>query len=169
MDRKIRVIIAPYAKYRIDGERNAKDYPRWAEVLDLLSSDCEMTQVIHGREGELRRSDGSEISYVRGLRIPEIERAVLKSDLFLCSDTYMQHMAHYVGRRGVVIFGPSDPGIFGYAENVNMFADRKYFRPFQFQTWRECDFNPDAFVTPRAVANAVTCLAAEIMADKIKS
>jgi hypothetical protein len=36
-----------------------------------------------------------------------------------------------------VIWGISDPDIFGYDYNTNILKDRKYLRPDPFGTWKE--------------------------------
>jgi hypothetical protein len=72
-------------------------------------------------------------------------------------------MAWTLGRPGVVIFGPSDPVIFGHEENVNLLKDRRFLRKQQFWLWSQIEphlaSNPDIFVSPEVVVAAVLRLA----------
>jgi hypothetical protein len=59
------------------------------------------------------------------------------------------------GIYGVVIWGKSDPLLFGYPENVNLLKDRKYLRARQFYIWDDEPFDPEVFVEPAEVVKAV--------------
>lgn len=163
MKRK-RIAISPYSKPRSDGRPNAKNYPWWTEVLTCLAPEYDLIQIVHGQEPQLEIDIESLISHAAfhgsplpriehaiGLRLPAIEELVRSCDAFMCVDNYLQHLGQWCGKRGVVLYGPSDPALFGYKENLNLYAGRKYFRPFQFQTWQEWEFTPDAFVKPEQV------------------
>lgn len=142
------IIVAPYSKPRIDGKPNAKNYPWWAEVVRVMRDDgFVLKQIVYGDETPI---EGME--HVFGKSLPEIENIVRESDGFMCVDNYMQHMAHCLGKCGVVIFGPSDPRIFGYDENMNVLPEKPKLRPMQFQTWQEWDFDESAFEMPEVVA-----------------
>lgn len=39
---------------------------------------------------------------------------------FISVDTFLGHAGHAVGKKGVVLFGPSDPKIFGHDSNINI-------------------------------------------------
>lgn len=157
MKRK-KIIFAPYPKPRTDGKMNAKSYPYWQEVVDELSVDFKLIQIVHGNEHPFVASSKNcpnEVEHLMHVKFKEIEHLVEMSDTFLCVDNYLQHVGHYVGNTGVVLFGPSDPKLFGYSDNVNLFASEKYFRPHQFQTWNEWEYRKDAFVGPDVVISAV--------------
>ncbi len=44
-----------------------------------------------------------------------------KSKCFVSVDTFLNHAGHAIGKRGVVLFGPSDPNIFGHESNINLY------------------------------------------------
>lgn len=140
------ILISPWSRPRTDGKVNAKNYPYWDELVDLLIADYDVIQLMHGDERHVR-----DIPYEKNRTLPDIERMVKECDAFICVDNFLQHLAHYVGKRGFVLYGVSDPSLFGYPENVNIYADSKYFRQYQFQTWNEVDFNEDAFAKPGKV------------------
>lgn len=167
-----RIVISPYSKHRLDGKRNAKNYPYWENLVGLLLEKYDVLQIVYGDEPVIKPSPHSSyasesIQYVRDFSLPEIENEVKMADTFICVDNYLAHMAHLLGKRGVVLFGQSDPELFGYPENVNLYADRKYFRQWQFQTWHECEFDERAFVQPKVVFDAVEKLMLEI-SDPVK-
>lgn len=148
MSKKTSIIVAPYPKLRTDGKVNAKCYPYWIILFDMLS-EYEVIQLVG--PGEVPIPSGKHVEHFHTKSLIDVERKLKNSDLFLCVDNYLQHMAHYLGKRGIALYGPSNPKIFGYPENENLYVSEKYFRPFQFQTWQEWDYNPEAFVKPEEV------------------
>lgn len=141
----MKIIVAPYSRSRKDGKRNPKNYPWWQLLLEELASDRhELTVITYGEEEHI---NVAAKTYTPG-RLYSVESLLESHDMFMSVDNYMQHMAHFLGVRGVVMYGPSDPRIFGYKENLNLYEDEKFFRPHQFQTWDECDFSEDAFMRP---------------------
>ena len=148
----MRILISLYSKPMRNGAQSPKDYPYAQELVDALScAGHDIVQTVYGGEPSLR---GAVV--MRGKSLREIEQLLRECDVFICVDTYLQHMAHYLGIRGIVLFALSDPEYFGYHENVNLFADRKYFREFQFQPWEMAVPCADAFVKPNDVLVALT-------------
>lgn len=141
-----KILISPWSRPRTDGKQNAKNYPYWQELVDLLVEDYDIVQLVHGDERRLQN-----IGYECNVSLPGIEHLVKTYDTFICVDNFLQHLAHYISRRGFVLYGVSDPSLFGYDTNINIYAGRKYFRLYQFQTWNEVEFNAEAFVNPNRV------------------
>lgn len=136
------IIISPYAqKLRPPKEKetNAKNYPYWPELLELLKGH-EILQL--GVQGEKPLITNCKFNFP----LQSIERFVKDCDFFISIDSFLPHMAYYLGKRGVVLWGQSDPNIFGYDNNLNILKDRKYLRPDQFNIWEPVKYNPDAFV-----------------------
>lgn len=157
MIKRMTIVVSPYSKRRTDGKPNAKNYPWWNEVLTDMSKDFDIIQLLYGDEPEVVcevTGSPSPIGVARNGAFRKVEQLLKLSDGFMCVDNFLQHLAHYIGVRGVVLFGPSDPGIFGYRENLNLSTGK--YRPFQFQTWQECEFNPDAFASPETVITEAT-------------
>ncbi len=55
-----------------------------------------------------------------------------------------------------MLFGISDPIIFGHPENVNLLRDRKYLRPHQYDLYYVNEYCNEAFVTPEEVVKALS-------------
>jgi ADP-heptose:LPS heptosyltransferase len=89
------------------------------------------------------------------LTLAEIVRLLRECRTWMSVDNMFQHLAWSIGHRGVVVFGPSDPLIFGHAENVNLLRDRKFLRDRQFGLWSEIPWQPEIFSPPDAVVRAV--------------
>lgn len=47
-----------------------------------------------------------------------------KCETFVSVDTFLQHAGHAIGKKGVVLFGPTDPAIFGHESNLNIYLNR---------------------------------------------
>jgi hypothetical protein len=139
------ILIAPYSTRLKSGLVNPKSYPYWNKLVDLLVRDgYRITQIgVTGEEkieGVLRHVLNASFSQIRAL--------VLEHECFITIDSFLPHLVHAekLGKRGIVLFGPSDPLVFGYPENTNLLRGRDYLRPHQFQTWNEIDYDPQRFV-----------------------
>lgn len=76
------------------------------------------------------------------------------ADLFVTVDTFFCHFAAYHNRSGVVIYSQSDPKIFGYEHNTNLFKPQ-YFRTQQYQLWSMTPYIAEAFPTVDEVFKAI--------------
>jgi hypothetical protein len=154
------ILIFPWSRPTDAGKPSPKNYPYWKGVVGLfkqkINQDIYRTHQISCKGepdiGCSKRSDNLPLTEIQGL---------LKScHAWISVDSFVPHMAWTIGEPGVVIFGPSDPAIFGHAGNTNLLKHRKYLRENQFWLWSQYT-NPDpqwfmkAFVDPAIVVNAV--------------
>jgi ADP-heptose:LPS heptosyltransferase len=152
----MKIIISPYSKPMRNGKENAKNYPYWNEVIKmLLDANHEVTQLQF--VGEKTIDVCREFVHYSTLSI--VELLIDEYDAYVSVDNFLQHIAHYRKKYGVVIWGKSDPELFGYSENVNLLKDRKFLRIHQFETWEAEPFDPLVFVTPQIVVKAVEKIA----------
>jgi ADP-heptose:LPS heptosyltransferase len=126
------VIISRGVRPLRNGNRSAKEYPYWEELIKLLSVDYEVVEVVKEP-------------------LDKLEKLLKEAKHVICCDSFLQHFCWHTGVRAVVLWGSSDPLIFGHSENINILKDRKYVRPNQFDTWENEPCNPQAFVSPKAV------------------
>lgn len=152
------VAVHPYSHKLPNGKTNPKNYPYWKQLVEALKSrGFYIIQV--GIAGEEPVGADEMIFNASNERLKEV---LDRCDTFICVDSFFQHFAHYHGRNGVVIFGPSDPKIFGYRDNFNVFKDRKYFRPNQFSTWMESEYSEEVFAHPGIIVEIVTSMVSSI-------
>jgi ADP-heptose:LPS heptosyltransferase len=137
------IIIAPYAQKLRNGKNNPKNYPWWSELIEKINS--RIIQV--GIEGETQLVD----DFRKNLSLSELRDLILQCDNWISVDSFFQHLAWDVGKKGIVLWGQSDPLIFGHPENINLLKDRKYLREKQFWWWEQCDYKEDCFVKPEEV------------------
>jgi len=77
-------------------------------------------------------------------------------DAWFTVDNFFNHFcSYYKIPNGFVMFGQSDPNIFGYKTNTNILKDRKYLRPDQFGFWWDRPYKKEAFLEPEEVAKLV--------------
>lgn len=146
-----KIIISPYSRAMRNGNANAKNYPWWKEVIAMLrEKGCHVTQV--GLSGEVS-FDVNEV--VNGAKLKTLEKMIAECDVWCSVDNFFQHLAHLQRKPGVVIFGRSNPDIFGHSENKNLLKDRNNLREKQFDIWEACPANDDVFVSPDVVVNAL--------------
>ncbi len=145
----MKIIIHPWSRKLRNGNKNPKDYPYWKELVKELVKEHELIQV--GEEGEERLVD----DFRTNLSFDEIREVLFDCDIWISIDSFLQHLAWRIGKKGIVLFGQSNPDIFGHKENINLFVDKKYFRQWQFQTWEETDYKVDAFVSIKEVLKVI--------------
>ena len=147
------VLISPYSRKLNDERPNPKNYPFWNHLVDLLRKEnCYIIQIGVGDEKKLNNVD----EYCFNKPLKEIIPLLRKSSTWVAVDNFFQHFAWYYGKKGVVLFGQSDPNIFGHSENANLLKDKKYLRAEQFRPWWDkVEYNPNAFVSPVIVIEEV--------------
>jgi len=114
-----------------------KSYPRWEKLMSLL------------RGHKIKRLDGI-------LKKQGIIDLVNWCDVWVSIDSFLPHfVAYHKLKPGIVLWGTSDPLLFGYQENTNLLKDRKYLREQQFKWWKDEVHNPDAFVDPELIVKEI--------------
>lgn len=137
------IIIAPYAQKLRNGKRNPKDYPYWEELINSINEP--IIQV--GVEGETQLVD----DFRKNLPISELRVLLKECRTWVGVDSFFQHLAWDEKKPGVVLWGPSDPIIFGHPENINLLKDRSYLVENQFLWWEFVDHQNDRFIKPKEV------------------
>ncbi len=147
-----KIIISPYSRKLLNGKNNPKNYPYWNSVCLLLKfKGYEIVQI--GVEGEEIVDGVNEVMF--NLSFLQLEKLVLKCKGWISVDNFFQHFCYLLNKPGVVIFGPSDPLIFGHFLNINLLKDRMFLREDQFNLWDSCEFKEERFIEPLSVVNAV--------------
>jgi ADP-heptose:LPS heptosyltransferase len=141
------IIISPYAKGMRNGEPHPKNYPFWKELLPQITD--EVIQI--GIEGEEQLVP----KFLKNQTLTQLGELVRQCRTWISVDSFFQHFCWDLGKRGIVLFGQSDPLIFGHPENVNLLKDRKNLREKQFWMWEQTTFNPNHFVKPDVVLKAL--------------
>lgn len=141
------IIISPFARKMRNDQPHPKNYPYWKEVIEQI--DEEIIQV--GVEGEEQLVP----DFRKNLSLTELETLVKQSKTWMSVDSFFQHFCWDIKKPGVVLFGQSDPIIFGHPENVNLLKDRSYLREKQFWLWEQAEFVKESFVEPKVVLDAL--------------
>ena len=141
------IIISPYSKALRNGKRNPKNYPYWKELISLLEGD--VVQVGIDDEEQLVPD------FRKNLSLPELKGLIRECDYWISCDSMFQHLGWDCGKKGIVLWGPSDPRIFGHTENINILKSRSVLRENQFLWWEDEEYNPDIFVEPEVVIDEI--------------
>lgn len=144
-------IISPYSSKLPNGQENAKNYPYWEEVVVFLKSKGLLVVQI-GVKGE-RLISNSVDEFLTNLSFAEILDLLNQCVIWLAVDNFLQHLARFTNplKPGIVIWGKSDPLIFGYKENINVLKGRKYLRKNQFDFWVNEPYDYNVFVKPKVI------------------
>ncbi len=144
----MKILLAPYSRQLRNGGQNPKNYPWFPELLSKFG-DHEVIQI--GVEGEAQLVP----DFRKGLSHRNLLDLTASVDFFLSVDSFLPHLAKHVGKTGAVIWGKSDPEIFGYPENLNLLKSRACLRKNQFLWWEQETFDPDVFLPPDEVYKAI--------------
>lgn len=147
------ILISPYSKPLRNGKQNPKNYPFWSELVSLLVRDkYKVIQI--GVTGEEVISQISSILFNSSLS--QLRDLVNGATTWIAIDNFFPHFATIECKKsGVVLFGKSDPKIFGHLQNINLLKERKYLRSEQWKWWEEEEYNPEVFVSPQEVYTVV--------------
>lgn len=143
------VVISPYSADLSSWGKNPnpKNFPYWAEIVEFLKSkNLNVIQIGAGNEKII--SEKVDV-FLKDLPFEKLKEVLKGCKFWMAVDNMLQHFVacEVKGKKGVVIFGTSDPNIFGYPENINILKSRNYLRPNQFLYWFYDEFNPEVFPT----------------------
>jgi ADP-heptose:LPS heptosyltransferase len=146
------ILYAPFAARgpSLNGQPSPKDYPFARELAQLLENDYELVQVGGNGDEQVAKDFRPNLSFI------ELGKLIDESQTGICVDSYLQHYYWYRNRKSIVIFGISDPIIFGHPENLNLLKDRANLRPNQFDLYYTSDYKPEAFVSPNEILDSLT-------------
>lgn len=148
-----KILISPYSKVMLNGKQNPKNYPYWEELVKLLKEkDYYVTQLNPGYEPTINGIDEE----LKNLNLNQIKEELFKHDIWISVDNFFHHFAHYHQKYGYVIWGKSDPLIFGYPENINILKDRKCLRSNQFLFWFDEEYEEEVFLDALSVFNIIS-------------
>ena len=150
---KDKIIISPWAKTPRTGIFCAKNYPFWNNVTEKLKDSFDLIQVGAGQETKLKYC-----TQIFNAPLRELKTLLLDCKTWISVDNFFHHFAHYYNKKGIVIFGPSDPNLFGYKENVNLIKSRNNIRRDQFAMWDNETHDPKIFISPDKVVESVITL-----------
>lgn len=138
------VIISPWSKTLKSGSENPKNYPYWETVVQkLINKGIKVIQI--GKSGE-KEIGANEVYF--DLSPLDLVDLINKADLWVSVDNFLPHFCmSFSLKPGIVIFSKSDPEIFGYKHNTNLYKDRKYFRAHQYNAWDGEPFDIKSFIS----------------------
>lgn len=137
------IIISPYAKPLRTGKENPKNYPHWEELIKLIEEPIVQIGVLG--EKQLVKD------FRTNLPISELRKLIGECRTWIGVDSFFQHLCWDEGKKGIVLWGPSDPLIFGHPENINLLKDRSLLVPNQFLWWEMTEHKSERFVKPEVV------------------
>ena len=139
------IIISPFSK-KLRTEKpqpNPKNYPHWKELISLINEP--IVQV--GVEGEEQLVE----DFRKNLSIPELSALIGECRTWIGVDSFFQHLCWDLKKPGIVLWGQSDPNIYGHPENTNLLKGREYLMQNQFLMWEMVPYRKDCFVSPKEV------------------
>jgi ADP-heptose:LPS heptosyltransferase len=150
-----KIIISPWSRSLRNKKENPKNYPWWEELVKLLKEEDEEYHIIQiGLTGEVELQGVDELFFNKSLK--DLIYLLNECETWISVDNFFQHLAYVHSKPGFVLFGKSNPDIFGHKENVNILKDRKYLRTLQFDIWERIDHSNDCFVEPEIIMERIS-------------
>jgi len=140
------IIIAPFSQKLRNGKNNPKNYPHFKKLLACLALLGEHVVQV-GVDGEEQLVE----DFRKNLSLDNLATLVKQCRTWISVDSFFQHFCWDLGVPGIVLWGQSDPNIFGHPENINLLKDRSYLRENQFWMWEQCEYRDDCWVPPEEV------------------
>lgn len=145
----MKILISPYAKKTKNNNESPKNYPFWSELVWLVHENGIKTTQLGLKGDDLIGCSDNKFD----LNLVELQLLLDEYDTFISVDSFFQHFAWYYNKKGIVLWGPSNPNIFGHKEHLNLIENIDNIRKDQFLYW-ENEIS-DNFVKPNAVITAL--------------
>jgi len=126
-----------------------KSYPLAKALANMIVSSHEVIQ-LGGEEDEQLAPD-----FRKNLSFAEVGNLISKCDTAICVDSYLQHHCWFLNKKAIVLWGVSDPLIFGHSMHLNLIRDRNCLRKNQFDLYYANEHRPEAFVSPEEVMDII--------------
>ena len=140
-------MISPWAKQLPDNKINPKNYPWWPQLISLLPQP--VVQV--GVTGEQQLVSDFRVN----LNLSELAALIKSSNFWISCDSFVQHYAWDLGKPGVVLWGPSNPIIYGHPENLNITKGAQFQSKDQFLMWHLIENRTDWWYSPDQVVSQI--------------
>lgn len=139
------IIISPWAKNLMNGHLNPKSPPNawWNELISLIKEP--IIQI--GLKGEQQLVN----NFKQNLSINNLCELLQECRTFITIDSFFQHLAWEQEKPGIVIWGQSNPKIFGHDIHTNLLKGEEFLMKDQFLMWELVPYRADCFVSPKEV------------------
>lgn len=148
------IIVSPYSKKLQDTyPHNPKNYPFWYAVTHaLIQKGDTIIQIGKGNEQTIPAT-----SYKFDLSLKDLRILVEQCDTWISVDNFFPHFCacHFPNKPGIVLWGVSNPRVYGYPTNTNLVGDFNYIASYQFGKWQPTQFNTRAFSSAEEVLASV--------------
>jgi len=113
--KKKNVIIAPFS----ESPRKTMHPVIWHKIVESLNQ-AGATVIQVGKERDLHIHNTFSVTGLTS--IPQLISLVRKTDLLISSDNFVMHIAHMLGKKALVFWGPTSSRVYGYPEHIHVQA-----------------------------------------------
>lgn len=147
------IVISPYSRALKNNKINPKNYPYWQTIIEELKNDFNFIQIGSNAEAKLYNI----YEYKFDLSFNELTELICNEDCYcwMSVDNFLPHFCANINIPGIVIWGISDPKIFGHAMHTNLLKSTDYLRKDQFNVWEEAIYNINSFIPPTEIIKQI--------------
>ena len=144
------ILLFPFANKLQNNKPNPKSppIPWWEELISLIDDD--IIQV--GIDGEHQLVP----NFKKNCSVEELSTMIKDCTTWIGIDSYGQHLCWSLNKYGIVIWGQSNPIIFGHPENINLLKHPSYLMKNQFLKWDMVPYISECFVSPQEVVKYIS-------------
>ncbi len=144
------IVISPFSRTLKNGAKNPKNYPYWEELISMIKESFPNETICQAVDKDEARLKGAKTFVKTNLKT--LPKFLASAKLVLSVDNFMPHLCHYYSiQKCIVVFGQSDPRIYGWKEYLNLCLDEQYLMPNQFASWEEATYKEEAFPKPEFI------------------
>ena len=92
----------------------------WKELVSALKAEFPSIAVVQVGGARSREIPGVDVSLVRRTSLHQVAWVIKRALLHIDGDSGLVHLAHALGKRSIVMFGPTDAKYYGYPGNRNL-------------------------------------------------
>jgi len=124
------IIISPYSHK----DDHPKSYPYWNELIAMIKPlGYKLVQIGSKNEKPLDNMD----EYCFDYSLKDLQDKISKCYTWISVDNFLQHMVNTMPQiiPGIILWGLSNPELFGYHYNTNLLKSKNLLRSNQFEPW----------------------------------
>lgn len=165
---KKNIYISPFSKPLRNEKYNSKNLKpeKWDNIVKIFKDkNFNIFQIGQGSEYKIKNVD----TYIFDKNFWDLKNIINNDNILISVDNFFPHFVNYINfinskknlTKMNVIWSKSNPNIYGYKYNNNIFKNEKYFRSLnqgvdnQFSIWEYCEYDENSFLDEETIVNKI--------------
>lgn len=147
------VLIHPFSNGK------AKNYPNFHTIAKFLRENMEIYPIIQLGSGKDEKFDWADWHFF-DLPLDKLAKLLESCSFWISVDSFIPHLCQTeeLETLGIVIWGPSDPKIFGYDQFINLTGDDPNYTRDPYLWWKDEILDIAKFPSTEKIINKIKTL-----------